>query len=1028
MLDTIAKKIGFGYLCVMAILIVSGILVSIETASLSRVNAQIRDLRMPTVQASYTILNGVNESQAATRAWLLTGERRFLEQRDSAWRDDIDRAVAKLSALESRFVHQETRQYVNETREMLKNLRANQEYIEKQRVSRTTLAEEISNRLTATDLRLKVEQLARFQQRLMDEEAEAQAALILRMNHLQLLLIGIGALACLGMAALVIRAVVTPINRTIEFAHAISEGDYERKIEIRGSVEIDRLGAALEKMRSGLELQTWLSRSQLQFLRSIQKAQTARELASRGIEALARLTRASVGVLHLSDGHRLRVVGGFAVPGGIGERETKIGNSIAGQAAQDRQVVVVKDPSGGELPIASSLGDFRPREIVAAPLVHQDEVIGVIELGSLETSRPRDGELLKMVSDAMAVSLDAVLKGDQVRNLLHETQSQSEELQAQQEELRQSNDELQARQEELESINEELEEQQQILRQQKEQLDEKNGALGAAQAALSARAEELERVGRYKSEFLANMSHELRTPLNSQLILSKILAENKEGNLSAKQIQFAETIHGTGLDLLNLINDILDLSKVEAGKLDLEVREVPLEEFVAGLQRDFAMPLEQRGLSFRVEIDPEAPAVIATDSLRLGQVLRNLLSNAMKFTEKGEVSLRVAPVREGERRGGVAFLVRDTGIGIPVEKQKLIFDAFEQVDSATTRKYGGTGLGLAISVKLSALLGGDIKLESKSGEGSLFTLSVPAVAPVMLPSGSERNSADAPAAKVEVDSRAGKPVSPGPARRILVVEDDPILQRQLADLLSEAKFEAVVAATGSAAGDRLGGGECFDCLILDLNLPDTTGFELLKKIRKNHARSSLPVIVYTARDLTRPEEEELRRDSDAIIIKGARSGERLLDEVSLFVHRLGRELPKSREPVKTSRSYSGQKILIVDDDVRNIFALTSALEEKALSVVIARDGAEALARLAEHPDTKLVLMDIMMPVMDGLEATRKIKADVRTRAVPVIALTAKAMKEDKEQCLAAGASDYLPKPIDTDRLLTLLDVWLTETA
>jgi two-component system chemotaxis sensor kinase CheA len=607
----------------------------------------------------------------------------------------------------------------------------------------------------------------------------------------------------------------------------------------------------------------------------------------------------------------------------------------------------------------------------------------------------------------MAIRLVSVAKNDQVRNLLHETQTQSEELQAQQEELRQSNDELQSRQEELESINEELEEQQSLLRTQKTELDEKNAELEAAQMDLTSRASDLERVGKYKSEFLANMSHELRTPLNSQLILSKLLAENKEGNLSEKQIQFAKTIHETGLDLLQLINDILDLAKVEAGKLSLEIRPTPLQEIIGGLERDFRAVAESRKLKFSVHADSSLPEHLTTDSHRLLQVLRNFLSNAFKFTEKGEVSLSIARWGEGSRKDQVAFRVKDTGIGIPEDKHELVFQAFEQVDSATTRQYGGTGLGLAISKQISEILGGEIRMVSEAGRGSEFILIVPEVLQGEAPLAREKKIQQ----PLRVVQRASK---------VLLVDDDVLLQKQIEESLRENRHEATVVTTAGEALKQLSQ-NAYDCIILDIRLPDMSGFEFLRKIRAG-ADAPPPVIIYTAMELNRGEEEELHRASASIIIKGPKSAERLMDEVRQLVQK--EEAPKKTAAAKGGAMFKGQKVLLVDDDIRNIFALTSALEEQGLAVAIARDGREALEVLAQNPDIHLVLMDVMMPVMDGYEATRKIKGDGKFANVPVIALTAKAMKEDKELCLAAGANDYLPKPVNLDRLFALISVWV----
>jgi signal transduction histidine kinase/DNA-binding response OmpR family regulator len=761
-----------------------------------------------------------------------------------------------------------------------------------------------------------------------------------------------------------------------------------------------------------------------------------------------------------------------------------------------------------------------------------------------------------------------------LQEVLAETQQLNEELQVQQEELKTANEELEeqsrilkesqahleTQQVELEQTNEQLAEQAQVLADQRDAMDLKNTELNQAQTQLEERAEELQRSSKYKSEFLANMSHELRTPLNSSLILAKLLAENPQENLSAEQVKFAESIYSAGNDLLNLINDILDISKVEAGKLEIRPENTSVARLVDGLRGMFQPLAADKQLDFQVEVQDDAPSMIYTDRQRVEQVIKNLLSNAVKFTEKGRVSLTVTTAPNH----GIAFIVSDSGIGIADDQQESIFEAFRQADGTTNRRYGGTGLGLSISRDLATLLGGSIHVTSTPGQGSSFSLILPQQyfepgdAPVeplrALPALTATQVAPiavAPAVVQEIarfdDDRHKAPFT---ERCILVVEDEPNFAHILYDLAHELGYQCLVAHGADEGYDlarqfipdailldmrlpdhsgltvlqrlkehaetrhipvhvisvedrveaamhmgaigyavkpttreelkdvfgrleakltqkvkrvllvedddlqrdsisRLIGDEdieitavglaqdalallrttVFDCMIIDLKLPDMLGNDLLKRMSTEDICSFPPVIVYTGRNLTRDEEAELRKYSRSIIIKGARSPERLLDEVTLFLHKVESRLSHDRQKMlKTARSrdkvFEGRKVLLVDDDVRNIFALTSALEQKGAVVVIGRNGHEAIERLNEFEDIDLVLMDVMMPEMDGFEATTLIRKEPRWRKLPIIAVTAKAMKDDQERCLQAGANDYLAKPIDLDRLFSLIRVWL----
>ena len=924
------------------------------------------------------------------------------------------------------------------------------------------------------------------------------------------------------------------------------------------------------------ERELWLKAGQMGLALRLQGEQRLDQLGENLLSFLGAFLGAQVGAVYMPEHGRLRRFSGYALPGDDSVADTRPIEGLVGQALRERRTLYVRDVPPGYLPVSSSLGKAQPAALLIAPATVDGSIQAVIELGFFRPLLPEEQELMERVSEVLAVAVRSSRDRTRLEELLEETQRQSEELQSQQEELRVSNEELEeqgralresavrleSQHTELEQTNSQLEEQTQMLEAQRDNLAQ-------AQSELELKAQDLERANQYKSEFLANMSHELRTPLNSSLILAKLLADNKQGNLSEEQVRFAQTISSAGNDLLLLINDILDLSKIEAGKVEVLVEPVTVARTLDALGAGFEPVARQNGLEFSVQVEPGTPERIDTDPQRLGQILRNLLSNALKFTEKGRVSL-TARALPGQR---ISFTVRDSGIGIPPAQQAIIFEAFRQADGSTHRKYGGTGLGLSISRDLARLLGGDITVESAPGEGSAFTLELPLKAPapgtVKL---TQSNSAPsptppplpAPTARAEMPPAAPLPVASFDddrnrleknARLVLVIEDDARFAAILRDLSHEIGFQCIVAASaneGLAAavhyrpdaivldmnlpdhsglgvldqlkhnsqtrhmpvhvvsvadyaqealelgaigyalkpvkrellveafrrleqkasqqlrrvlvvedderqresiGQLLGDSEAqivgtgsaaealehlqsstFDCMVMDLNLPDFSGYELLERMAAHEDVSFPPVIVYTGRSLTRDEEQKLRRFSRSIIIKDARSPERLLDEVTLFIHQVESRLPPERQRMlQAARDreavLEGKRILVVEDDVRNIFALSSVLEPKGAKVEIARNGREALEALGRsqaQPGTAidLVLMDIMMPEMDGFTAMREIRRNPDWKRLPIIALTAKAMKDDQEKCLAAGANDYIAKPLDVEKLLSLVRVWM----
>ncbi|CAB3846188.1 Sensor histidine kinase RcsC [Achromobacter pulmonis] len=883
------------------------------------------------------------------------------------------------------------------------------------------------------------------------------------------------------------------------------------------------------------------------------------EIGKRALEYLAQYLNASVGAGYVvNGGDDLTLFGGYALPTERLAQKISPAEGLVGQAARSRQLLHLRDVPAGHFEVSSATGRSNPAELVLAPAMQNERVYAVIELGFNHPVGQSERSLLEGASEMLASAIRAGLDRTRLEALLAETQRQSEELQTQQEELRVSNEELEQQSRILQESQARMETQQTELKQANVSLELQTEQLLRVQGALTDKARLLSQASQYKSEFLANMSHELRTPLNSTLILAKLLADNKPGNLSPEQVKYAQTIHAAGSDLLALINDILDLAKIEAGQATVEVEEVAIAPTLQRLLDPLRPIAQEKGLKLDLDIAADSPAALHTDPQRLGQVIKNLLSNALKFTERGSVTLKVARAP----RGMLSFAVQDTGIGVPAEQQELIFEAFRQADGSTHRKHGGTGLGLSISRDLAKLLGGTLSLVSTPGQGSVFTLLLPlrleaqpaphdgvppraaipqppAMAPSPTPLAADpepepeqdagrsilviedderfaailgdlaremgfgclaahtateglalaaRRRPDAIVLDINLPDFSGlgvldqlkrnphtrhipvhivsvadyaqeamgrgavgyalKPVKREEleralqrleakftqnVRRVLVVEDDERQRDSVRELLARDDVQIVPAATAHAALELLRN-TTFDCVVMDLNLPDISGHELLRAMAEQDSVSFPPVIVYTGRALSRDEEQQLRRFSKSIIIKDARSPERLLDEVTLFLHQVEADLPpQQRQMLELARSrdsaLEGRTVLVVEDDVRNVFALSSILEPTGLRVEIARNGREALEALdragAEgQPAIDLVLMDIMMPEMDGYTAMREIRARPQWRRLPIIALTAKAMKDDQEKCLAAGANDYIAKPLDVERLLSLVRVWM----
>jgi CheY-like chemotaxis protein/signal transduction histidine kinase len=920
--------------------------------------------------------------------------------------------------------------------------------------------------------------------------------------------------------------------------------------------------------RAKLREQEWHRTARTRIADAVAGEQSLKRLGERVLQVLVDYLGAQAGAIYVAEANGVYTRAGAIGAPADADAVVKPGEGLLGRAVIEKKPIRIANLPADYLKITSALGSSKPGSLLIAPLTIDESSHGVVELGFLHASFDSDLDLLASVGEPIAIAIRTSMLRRERENLLAETQRQAEELQTQQEELRVANEELVSQSQQLRESQARLETQQAELEQTNVQLEEhaqklaqQHDDLVEAKLDLERKAADLVRANRYKSEFLANMSHELRTPLNSSLILAKLLADNREGNLTPEQVKFARSITAAGNDLLALINDILDLSKIEARKIEISRSRVELGEVVARLAETFEPMAEQKQIFFRVIRADGLPESIDTDSQRLSQILRNLLSNAIKFTDRGEVALEIAP-----RGDAIEFAVRDTGIGIAPEHHQIVFEPFRQADGTTNRKFGGTGLGLSISRELARMLGGRITLESEPGKGTTFRLLMPRVAPNHPPAPTSLAPPPAPGAPPATptvkpsakprptslpDDRARISQSAENASRVLlIIEDDLIFAKVLYDLAHELGFDCLHAATAdegmelalqyrlaavlldiklpdhsgltvldrlkhnpstrhvpvqvisaedntraaramgaagtlvkpvdrdalvstlnalkerfanehrtvlvvednelqregvrqllasdtisvvgvdnvAAALDKLRT-TTFDCMVLDLTLPDASGHELLERMAADDAYAFPPVIVYTGRNISADEEQQLRKYSRSIIIKGAKSPERLLDEVSLFLHQVEGRLPPDRQRMlaearRRDAAFEGRRILVVEDDVRNIFALSSVLEPLGGSIVIARNGREALARLSSRPHPDIVLMDIMMPEMDGIEATQEIRKNPELRDLPIIALTAKAMPDDQQRCLAAGANDYVTKPIDVDKLVSLIRIWM----
>ncbi|GII76071.1 histidine kinase [Sphaerisporangium rufum] len=845
------------------------------------------------------------------------------------------------------------------------------------------------------------------------------------------------------------------VRAIAEVTSAVTSGDLTRSITVDASGEVAELKDNINSMVKSLrettranQEQDWLKTNLARISGLMQGHRDLAVVADLVMNELAPLVRAQYGTFLLAEesGAELGVVGGY----GHQElsRRYALGETLVGQAAKARRAILVEDVPAGYLDISSSLGRTGPVNLILLPIVVEDQVLGVIELASLNRFTQVHRDFLEQLVETIGVNVNTIVANARTDSLLTESQRLATE--------------LQVRQEELQRSNAELEEKAELLAQQNRDIETKNIEIEQARQELEDRAQQLALASKYKSEFLANMSHELRTPLNSLLILAQLLAQNPARNLTAKQVEYANVIHSAGTDLLQLINDILDLSKIEAGKMDLTLEAFQLRQLLDYVDATFRPMTTEKGLRFDVEVAPDVPTRLLMDEQRLRQVLRNLLSNAVKFTEAGSVRLRVERAGEmdlpdGSRQDVLAFHVSDTGIGIAEENLSQIFDAFQQADGTTSRKYGGTGLGLSISREIAALFNGEIRAESRLGEGSTFSLYLPMdlasravaspVRPVLAPWPPDDAAEPATATAGPVAPPAAAPPAAGPeegaaedTRRLLVVEDRPggllsmLAQSVVADLTHT--HGAVRVTTAGDPGSALGAlvRQRYHCVVLDLGMPYDAAAEFLRGLDEDPALRSLPVLAHHSRKLTRPQENLLQGRSRTQPLERLPSLDELRERITLHLSATGpggvpplvpaavEEAP--REVGGVDSGLLGRKVLVIDDDVRNVFALTNILELHGMQVIYAENGRKGIEMLMRNDDVDLVLMDIMMPEMDGYAATAAIREMPRFTDLPIIAVTAKAMHGDREKTLSSGASDYVTKPVDAEELIDRMQRWL----
>ena len=1191
----IGTKIGTGFAVSLTILLSIGFISYQGTNELIAASRKEKD--------TYQILNQLEAlgsqlvyAETGQRGYIITGEKRYLEPYNNAVKV-LNKTLAQLEELAVDSIYQQRRLdklrlLINERMTLMNrviNLRENQGLEPAQQFILTDEGKDLMDQIQTIMKEISDEENLVLQER--SSQASRAAERTINSITYSIPLVSL-LLAAIGFG--LTKHISAPLTKLSQTAENIADGNLS--VSLPHSDRLDEIGvltrtfnqmiANLQNITKKNDQQNWFNSNLADFTQMLQGQSSLESVSRMILSNLAPLLDAQQGVFYLmdtADGQPiLKLLSSYAYQ----ERkhlanQFRLGEGLVGQCALERKRILLTEVPNDYIRIHSGLGAALPLNIIVLPVIFESDVTAVIELASFQPFSNLHLKFLDQLSEIIGVFLNNIAVNSQTQYLLNESQILTEELQVQQEELKQTNqsleqqtheleksqlllkqqqEELKQSNEELQQLNEELEEKAELLEVQNREVARKNQEVEAARKSLEEKAEQLALSSKYKSEFLANMSHELRTPLNSLLILARLLSDNAEGHLTDKQVEYSQTIYSAGTDLLELINDILDLAKIESGNLSVDIEKISFIDLQTSIQRNFSELAQEKSISFTVELEDNLPNVISNDPKRLQQILKNLLANAFKFTESGGIKLKMGMANDVDSDiPMITFTVSDTGIGIPVDKQKIIFEAFQQADGTTSRKYGGTGLGLSISRELAQLLGGRIELYSQPEQGSTFTLYLPqtysgtrrtikdeVLSPLNLVTNLSDNlpttqlpeiiddreqicpgdrvlliieddhkfarifleiareqgfkvivaleskiglalaqqfKPDAitldiqmpdtdgwsildrlkrdsetrhiPVYILSVDDRKQrglqlgaitylqKPISSEDlnqalieikgfierkVRNLLIIEDDPVQAQSIIELIGNGDVQSTAVHTGNEALKILAS-QRFDCMVLDLGLPDMTGLELIERIKQQSSLLKLPIIVYTGKELTRQEDIQLRRLAETIIIKNVRSPERLLDETALFLHRVQADLPQTKRQIleqlrQTDPILANRKILILDDDLRNIFAITSFLESYQMEVLFAENGRDGIEVLQANPDIHAILMDIMMPEMDGYETTLAIRQQQQFRSLPIIALTAKAMPGDRQKCIESGASDYITKPVDTEQLLSLLRVWL----
>lgn len=1171
----------------MLILIVSSIASYVSISGLIDSNRRVNH----TQEVIYNLNQGsmvMVEAQTSMRGFLITGKKDFLNRYDN-YEENSDEYLGKVEQL----VRDNPKQQEN-IKSLLKLKGSLFDYLDNMINEKTNgklfMSEDLdTGRKIMGDIRQVLKRIENEEEILLNERIKTAESFGLYSS----ILIIVAALIALIISALFFVRILRDYTERLKLqkelekseqdtaerirvisdvASQVSKGNYDIRVEEDASDALGSVVVSLNNMASSLGTsfttlsnKEWLQTGIAELNKVMIGEKNLEKLTKDIIEYVSVYTESSAGALYLLKGEELHFSAGYSYIPSNDRQYLRIGEGLTGQAVASKKMMVL-DAGQEDITISYALGEMRPTSIVGIPLINE-KVSGVIELASLQPFCERNIEFLETASNNISIAIKAAQNRKRVQELLEETQAQSEELKAQHTELEGMNAELETQTEKLQASEEELRVQQEELQQTNEELAERSVLLEEKNNEILKKSEDLETTTRYKSEFLANMSHELRTPLNSILLLSRLLSENNDENMNPEQIEFAKVIQSSGNGLLGLIDEILDLSKIEAGKMELELLDISTQEITASMKDLFTEVAKEKNIDFRIE-ESHAPLVIKSDKMRLEQILKNLISNALKFTSEGSVTLSVTKHPTDDKQ--ICFAVKDTGIGIPREKQYNIFEAFQQADGSTKRKYGGTGLGLSISRELAKLLKGEIVLQSTVNEGSTFTLMIPIIGsfsaqnlenkeafaekatqdeikkaeegkylslviPEDVPDDRESISeGDKTILIVEDDTNFAKslleftrqrgykgivsvrgdhalnlalvfkpvgvlldiqlPIMSGwqvieelktnlqtkhipvhmmsshkmkqesllkgavnfldkpvafeqmpeifrriehiinrEAQKVLIIEDNPKHAKALAYFLETYNINSEIKSEVSDSVAALQNTEV-NCVILDMGIPAKQAYDILESVKKNPGLENLPIIVFTGKSLSMQEELKIKKYADSIVVKTAHSYQRMLDEVSLFLH-LVEENKKGngkQESFKKQNMMNNvlrdKTVLIVDDDVRNIFSLTKALEVLKMNVVTAIDGQEALKVLDKHPEIDVVLLDMMMPNMDGYETATRIRENKDWKNLPVIAVTAKAMTGDREKCINAGASDYITKPVDVDQLLSLLRVWLYDKA